>query len=210
MSSSRLPGKVLMEFIDGETVLWKVYCHARRVRYFQDVIVLTSEEKSDDPVEVFCTKKGISFLRGSLDDVYSRFCGALNSLSCDGFARVCADSPFIDEVLLNFASEIFLKEQDCVYVSNTIERTFPKGLSVQISNSAEFLSTGYTLSDTFSSEHICNGFDSSIYNQKRINIFTRQSFDRDSYALDNKDDLKFLNLKPNIGVEQTKLYFKRM
>ncbi len=210
MSSTRLPGKVLFEFDDGETMLSKVYCQVKSIRHFENVVVLTSSEKSDDPIEVFCSDRGIPCLRGSLNDVYSRFCSGLSLFPCDGFARVCADSPFVNKTLLNFAIKVFHEEDNCVYVSNTLERNFPKGLSVQISNTQEFLSSTYSLTEKFSSEHICNGFESRIYDLKRINIFTAQLFEEKSYAIDEKEDLKFLSSVPLIALEQDKFYYKRM
>lgn len=210
MNSTRLPGKVLFEFGDGETILSKVYCQVKAIRYFENVVVLSSSEKSDDPIETFCYKRGIPCLRGSLNDVYSRFCLGLSVFPCDGFARICADSPFVNKTLLNFAINIFQNEDNCVYVSNTLTRTFPTGLSVQISNTQEFLSSDYPLTKKFSSEHVCNGFESDIFHRKRINIFTTQLFEEKSYAIDEKKDLKFLSSTPMIGLEKDKFYHERM
>ena len=210
MSSTRLPGKVLYEFDDGEEVLWKVYCQIKNIEYFDEIVVLTSSEESDDKIELFCRERKISYFRGPLDDVYSRFCSGLDIFPCDGFVRICADSPFVNESLLNYAVKIFLEQEDCFYVANTLERSFPKGLSVQISDTKEFLSSRYMLSESFSSEHICNGFESLIYKSKRINILTTQLFKKDSFEIDEKEDLKLLSLNPKVKLEQSSFYYERI
>lgn len=209
MSSRRLPGKVLFKFEDGETVLWKVYSQMLKIKNIDNIIVLTSLEESDDQIEKFCIKNKINYIRGPLEDVYSRFCLALETFPCDGFVRICADSPFANECLINYAIDVF-NQNDCIYVTNTIDRNFPKGLSIQISNSNEFLSQRYVNSQKFSSEHICNGFESEIYKSNRINIFSNQLFDKESYAIDDKDDLNLLHIKTSFNIDPKSFYYKRI
>ena len=60
MSSTRLPGKILMK-IDGRSLLeWQYLRLKKYVNKIDDIIIATSIEKSDDPVEEFCDNKKIA------------------------------------------------------------------------------------------------------------------------------------------------------
>ena len=61
MSSSRLPGKVLLPMGDG-LVLDQVI---KRAAPFSDqVVVCTSTDPSDQPIEEFCEQRGVVCVRG--------------------------------------------------------------------------------------------------------------------------------------------------
>jgi spore coat polysaccharide biosynthesis protein SpsF len=72
MASSRLPGKILQE-IEGKPMLAWVVDQARKARRVDEVIVATTTDPSDDPVEEFCRQRGITCYRGSMHDVLDRF-----------------------------------------------------------------------------------------------------------------------------------------
>ena len=78
MSSRRLPGKIL-EDIAGMPLLAHVIRRAKAAGVFDEVIVATSVEQSDDPVQDFCKKTGVSCFRGNLNDVLDRYYQAAKS-----------------------------------------------------------------------------------------------------------------------------------
>ena len=95
MSSSRLPGKVLLP-LGKRTVLGQVVSRAQR--FSDQVVVCTSIHADDDPVEDHCKELGLVCIRGSLDDVFSRFRQALlhpDVSASEYFVRITADSPLL-------------------------------------------------------------------------------------------------------------------
>jgi spore coat polysaccharide biosynthesis protein SpsF len=100
MSASRLPGKVLLD-IGGEPMLARVFERTRRSQGVDQVLVATSQEQADDPIEAFCTKRGYSCFRGSLHDVLDRYYQAAKSHSAEIVVRITADCPIIDPQVID-------------------------------------------------------------------------------------------------------------
>ena len=95
MSSSRLPGKVMMP-LAGHPMIWHIVERARACRLVEKVVVATSTEKSDDPLVAFCQQEGIDCFRGSLDNVLSRFIKILDDYPYEYCVRITGDCPLID------------------------------------------------------------------------------------------------------------------
>ena len=95
MSSSRLPGKVLLD-IAGEPMLARVVERARRAKQVDQVVVATTTDSSDDPVAEFCTEHGYDFTRGSLHDVLDRYYQSARQFNADAIVRLTADCPVLD------------------------------------------------------------------------------------------------------------------
>lgn len=94
MGSSRLSGKILKPFYEGETILSIV---SERLMILNiPIIIATSTNIADDQIEIFCNERAIKCFRGSENDVLERFidCAFENGLT--GIIRVCSDNPFLD------------------------------------------------------------------------------------------------------------------
>lgn len=100
MSASRLPGKVLLD-IGGKPMLQWVVERTRQAKTIGQVVVATTTDLSDEPVEGFCRAEGIAFTRGSVNDVLDRYYQAANEYNADVVVRITADCPFIDPGLLD-------------------------------------------------------------------------------------------------------------
>jgi spore coat polysaccharide biosynthesis protein SpsF len=100
LSASRLPGKVLLD-IAGEPMLTRVFERTRRSQLIDEVVVATSEDKSDDRIEDFCVQRAYPYFRGSLHDVLDRYYQAAVQFSADIVVRITADCPIIDPTLID-------------------------------------------------------------------------------------------------------------
>lgn len=110
MSSSRLPGKVLME-INGRPMLQHVIERSMRAEQIDDILLATTTDPSDDPLELFCHSKGIPCFRGSLSDVLDRYYQAARQFHADVIIRLTADCPLLDPTILDRTVSAFLGEQ---------------------------------------------------------------------------------------------------
>lgn len=72
MSSSRLPGKVLLP-LGGSTILGWVVSAAARAKTVDQVVVATSAEDSDDRVVAEARRLDVPVVRGPLTDVLDRY-----------------------------------------------------------------------------------------------------------------------------------------
>lgn len=128
MGSSRLPGKILKP-LGKSDVLTYVVERSRRIQGVDDVIVATSTLTQDDVVEKWCQEKGVSYYRGSEDDVLSRYVGAAEGFQPDYCIRVTADCPFVDYEL---GSQMVEKMRESETDFMKIDGQLPRGLAVEL------------------------------------------------------------------------------
>jgi len=151
MSSKRLPGKVLLP-LGNSTILNEVINRAKD--FSKQVIVCTSKDNSDDEIENFCIKKDIQFIRGDLENVFSRYQSVFYNLKnleeCKWFARLTADNPLISTKLAkNLISKIDNKLDYITYKKN-----IPNGSAIELINKSTFLNIKSNDLDTIQKEHV--------------------------------------------------------
>lgn len=130
MNSSRLPGKVLSP-ICGKPALELMIERLKTVKYLDDIIIATTNNKLDDPIERLAIKLQVHCFRGSENNVLARVLGATRAHSTDIIVQTTGDCPLIDPNIVSKVIEIYLKE-NVDYCSNIIERTYPIGMDVQV------------------------------------------------------------------------------
>lgn len=136
-TSTRLPAKVLLTAA-GRTFL--EYHLDRLVATGLPVIVATTTNTDDDPIVELSEKAGIAVFRGSEEDVLSRFAGAASQYGLDGVVRVTSDCPLIDAEIVAAGVDRWRAENDeNLYLSNCLERTFPRGMDYEVFSTARLL-----------------------------------------------------------------------
>jgi len=130
MSSTRLPGKVLMD-IAGWPMLWHVVNRVRQAKRVDKVVVAISDNVSDGPVAAFCVKEGIPCFRGSEDDVLDRYYQAAKWIDADVIVRITADCPLIAPNVVDDVVKCYV-DGDYDYVSNTEPPMLPDGLDTEV------------------------------------------------------------------------------
>ncbi len=153
MSSSRLPGKV-MKPLAGRPMVERQIERLRRCETLSRLVVATSDDPSDDVLASFLTDIGVAVHRGPLADVLGRYVGAIETLGISGqVVRLTADCPLADPGVID----------DCVrlqaslgvdYCSNGRNRTYPRGLDVEVFNAQDLLTAGRQATDPYDREHV--------------------------------------------------------
>ena len=190
MNSKRLPGKVMLK-INNKSILEHGINKLNKSKKCKKIVILTSKEKSDQKIINFCKRKKISFFKGDLNNVYQRFYFALKRFNCDGFVRICADSPLINHKILDKTIEIF-KTQKFDVVTNCFPRTFPKGLSVEIFKSKIFIENFKNIKTKNMREHISKYFYKNYKKFKIFNLENKKKINYKSLAVDNLNDYNFI------------------
>jgi spore coat polysaccharide biosynthesis protein SpsF len=130
MGSTRLPGKVLLPLGQSTVLDYVVYrssCAARVDR----VVVATSDQPEDDAIERWCAENEVFCVRGSSDDVLSRYLLAEENFPCDNIVRITADCPLVDPGIID--SILALHEAtDSDYTSNEVPPTYPAGFDTEV------------------------------------------------------------------------------
>lgn len=194
MSSKRLPGKVLLKLDQKVLLQWTIE-RLRKNSYKIPVAVISSDKKSDKPIEEFCDRNKVLFYKGSLENVINRFQMACQFFQEDFFIRVSGDSPLIDPKLIDKAYEIHCK-QNFDLITNVMKRTFPKGQSVElISKKAINYLQKFNLSSE-EKEHVTLGFYKNNNEFKILNFESGSiKYSQQQQSIDTLEDyLKIKNL----------------
>ncbi len=130
MTSSRFPGKVLMEAC-GKPMLQHMIERLQRVPSLDGIVVATTGNDADVPIVNLAQRMGVGFFQGSEYDVLLRVLHSARAYDIDVIVEMTGDCPLIDPVLV----------EDCIrgyqvsgvdYVSNVLERTYPRGMDTQV------------------------------------------------------------------------------
>lgn len=130
VSSTRLPGKVLAPIL-GRPLLEYMTESVSHCTQPNQLAIITSTDRSDDPIDLFCKDRSIDCFRGDLEDVAQRFLCAALHFSLENVVRVSGDSPLLDYRLVDKALSIKARG-DVDLVTNVVGRTFPPGQSVEV------------------------------------------------------------------------------
>ncbi|GDY12606.1 spore coat protein [Planctomycetota bacterium] len=130
MGSTRLPGKVLKP-LAGAPMLHRVVERALRIPAVNEVVVATSVLPEESPIVAWCAGHGVRCVRGSADDVLSRYHLAAAESQADWVIRITSDCPLLSPAVSAFVLGAALAG-GCDYASNCHRRTFPRGLDTEV------------------------------------------------------------------------------
>jgi spore coat polysaccharide biosynthesis protein SpsF len=192
MSSSRLPGKVLMPLAGAPMILRQLE-RVRRARRIDRLVVATSDHASDDALARTLADAGVAVHRGPLDDVLARFVGALNAFGpASHVVRLTADCPLADPGVID-AVIAQVVETGADYGSNTPpRRTYPKGLDAEAMTADALRAAAARAATPEEHEHVTWGLHRhpELYRQ----VFVSQAADEGDvrWTVDYPDDYAFV------------------
>lgn len=130
IASTRLPGKVLLPLV-GKPDLEVMIERLKRSKTIDEVVVATTVNSKDDAIVKLSQRLNVAYYRGSEEDVLRRLVESGQSVSADIIVETTSDCPVIDWRHVDYLVNLFfLGHYD--YVSNIIERSFPRGFDVQV------------------------------------------------------------------------------
>lgn len=131
MTSTRLPGKVLLE-VQGRSLLEIQLERLRRCSRVDQIVVATTTNPQDDPLVTLADRLGLASFRGDEMDVLARYAGAARMAGADWIVRVTSDCPLIDPEVVDAVIQLAQDPAKALdYASNTLDRTFPRGLDAE-------------------------------------------------------------------------------
>lgn len=154
MTSTRLPGKVLMPAA-GRPMLAHQVDRVRRASSIDTVCIATTLNADDDPVATLAEEIGVTVFRGSEHDVLDRFVRAAESVGAEIAVRLTGDCPLTDPALVDAVVAAF-RESDSPadYATNSFPRTWPIGLDVEVASMAALRMANDEATDTYDREHV--------------------------------------------------------
>ena len=154
-ASTRLPNKVLKNLpCDSPlTVLEQVIRRVRKAKLLDDIVIATTTDPKDEQIVKIAKKNRVSFFRGSMEDVLSRYYYAAREFGADVIVRITSDCPCIDWNIIDNAIRIY-QTKDFDYVSNILKRTFPYGLDTEVFGFETLKKTFLEAKDRMCREHV--------------------------------------------------------
>ena len=106
MTSSRLPGKVLLTVL-GKPMLHYLVLRLKSVPSIDEIIIATTTNTSDDVIVEFAKSEGVLYYRGSEEDVMARVIGAGEKANADVLVEITGDCPIIDPDIIEQTIQMF-------------------------------------------------------------------------------------------------------
>lgn len=198
--SERLPNKVLKE-IENLPMICHIINRVKKAKNIDQIILATSNTDTDKILLDIAKKFKIIGFAGDEKDVLDRFYNAAITYAANPIVRITGDCPLVDPILLDKMVE-FYQANDYDYMSNTIERTFPDGLDIEIFSSEVLKISNKEAKWLSEREHVTpyilkNQNDFRVYNYKN-----KQNLSNLRWCVDEEDDLImirkiFQEMRPN-------------
>jgi spore coat polysaccharide biosynthesis protein SpsF len=191
MTSSRLPGKVMLD-IAGYPMLDHVLYRVSKTKLVDEIIVATTTNPADDPIEVFCHEKGFSCFRGSEFDVLDRFYQSALANEADIIVRITADCPLIDADMIDAMLKSFMDNQ-VDFAANRLpppwKRTFPIGLDIEIASFQALENAWKNATTKFEREHVMPYLYEVPERFKTLLIHHEPDYGNRRWTVDTAEDL---------------------
>jgi spore coat polysaccharide biosynthesis protein SpsF len=193
MGSTRLPGKVLLKIKD-RYVLDYVIDRLRLCKKLDNIVLATTTSKEDDVLEKYAISKCINYYRGSQEDVLSRYFYAAKKFNADIIVRITSDCPLIDPEIVDKTITKHVKTK-ADYTTNTIERTFPRGLDVEVFNYEVLQYSFKNAKERYQHEHVTPYIIENVDKFKIVNLELDDNQKRPDIrvTLDTKEDYKLIS-----------------
>ena len=190
-SSTRFPGKILKKINKKLTILEFLIERLKKSNHISEIVVACSNNPKDKIIIDICNKMNVRYFRGSENNVLDRYYKASKKFNADIIIRITSDCPLMDPVLIDNFINIFLQKKNLDYLSNTIERTFPDGLDIEIFTNKSLHTAWIKSSNAFEKEHV-TPFLSTNKNIKKYNIIYKKNLSQMRWTVDYQEDLKLI------------------
>lgn len=194
MSSSRLPGKVLLPLGGQPNLLWMVH-RVRRASRIDDLMIATTDDASDDPLAEFCAEYEVESYRGDMHDVLDRYAQAARISRADVIVRLTGDCPFIDPDLLDGNIATFLGHQPPLdFAANRLpgDRTIPIGLDTEICTRAALERAWVEAAQPHQREHVMPYLYEEPGRFNTLHIQHEPDYGQYRWTLDTVEDYELL------------------
>ncbi len=187
-NSRRFKKKVLYK-IFGVPLIQHVIDRVQRSKNVKQIVVSTSNKKSDEQLVKYLKKKKFKYFRGSLNNVALRLLNTAKKFKSKNFIRISADSPLIDYKIINKAIKLSKKFNKADLITNLNPRTYPKGQSVELIKTS-IIHKNINKFNSFDKEHVTPFFYRNKKKFKVINFKNNKIYKLNNFSVDTMKDLK--------------------
>lgn len=113
----------------GRPMVAHVLRRAAVISEVDEVVAAIPDLPEDDELELAVSHEGVRVIRGSGDDVLGRYAAAAAQTNARIVIRMTADCPLLSPQVSHRVLSSFVH---CDYASNTLQRTYPRGLDTEV------------------------------------------------------------------------------
>ena len=193
ITSSRLPGKVLMKVM-GKPLLYYLIKRIQKSKFINKIIIATTTNASDDILVNFAKKYNLGIYRGPEFDVMKRVIGAAKKYKVQNIVEITSDCPLIDSKIIDmFILNFFKNKVD--YIHNAGVRSYPDGMDVNIFKLKSLVKAYNLTKSKKDREHVTFFFRKNKNLFKQINIISDENlyWPELGLTLDQSEDYILIN-----------------
>lgn len=132
LSSSRLPGKVLLP-LGGEPMLVRQLERLQTLEHAHEVCVATTAAPEDEPIRELCRRIGVRVVSGHETDLLDRHYRAGLASLADAVVPISGDSPLIDPAVVDRVISFWRRRSaELDLATNLAPPTFPDGNAAEL------------------------------------------------------------------------------
>ncbi|MCR8744768.1 glycosyltransferase family protein [Romboutsia lituseburensis] len=179
VGSTRLPKKVL-KLLKGETVISHVVQRVRQCKCIDGIVIATSLLDKDLEIVEEAKNIGVSYFRGSEQDVLNRYYEASELINADIIVRITSDCPLIDPIVVDEIVKFYINNNYNIVTNapaDLTKRTYPRGLDTEIFS--------------FEVLKIANLYASKKYQREHVTPYIYENTDKIYYYINKKDYSKY-------------------
>lgn len=154
MTSTRLPGKVLMP-LAAEPMIRRVIERVRRIEGIDRIALALAEGNEHDPIADAVADLDVLVTRGSETDVLARTARTARAMQAGTVMRVTSDCPFIDPAVSGVVLAAFRAAgNEIAYARTAFDRGFPLGLDTEVFAARCLYEAEAEAEDPYEREHV--------------------------------------------------------
>jgi spore coat polysaccharide biosynthesis protein SpsF len=190
MGSTRLPCKIMKD-IEGKPMLWHVVNRLCYSKLLDSIVISTTTMKIDDQVESLCKENKFLCFRGSENNVLDRYYKTASLYKADIIIRITSDCPLIDPAIVDLVINEYLYS-NADYASNTIERTYPRGLDTEVFSYGVLKRCWNEAKEQYQREHVTPYVHENKQLFRLHNVKNKKNLSNLRWTVDEKADLRFV------------------
>ncbi|UOE55168.1 cytidylyltransferase domain-containing protein [Cytobacillus oceanisediminis] len=192
MGSTRLPGKIL-KTVNGKPLLEYQLERVRLSNTIDQIIVATTVKENEQPIIEVCERLGVDYYRGSEQDVLSRYYETARNHDIDIIVRLTSDCPIIDPAVIDKVVNHYLNNKGTIdYVSNTLERTYPRGLDTEVFSFESLKRAYHEATLPRDREHVTAYIYSNPKLFKLENVSSKRDYGSYRWTVDTVEDFELI------------------
>ena len=197
MSSTRLPGKVMMKIDNENTMLDCVINQLKNSKQTKNLVIATTEQKEDDVIVELVKRREIKYFRGGKQDVLDRYYQCAKKFDFSEIIRITADNPLIDYEIVDTVVEHF-KSNNYDYITidrpqiSTFHQTYPWGYNVEVFTFSALENAWKNAKLLSEREHVTPYFYKNNEIFKQTSIENSEDLSRFNCTVNTKYDLELI------------------